>query len=89
MGIRVRIRVRLGDGVSVTLLLDGDVHTLLLVGGIVLGQDAQQGTQAQPPLLLRDALTGRGVGYAKSLKGIHSPLCGDHRVKLTRSSSLQ
>lgn len=38
------------------LLLDGDVHALLLVGGVVLGQDAQQRTQLQPPLVLRDAL---------------------------------
>jgi len=50
----------LGDSIGSTLLLNGNVHALLLIGGIMLGQDSQQGTQAQPPLFLGDALAKEG-----------------------------
>jgi len=38
-----------------------DLHTFFLVGGVVLGENAQQWSQLEPPLALRDTLIKVGV----------------------------
>lgn len=47
----------LGNSIGIALFLNGNVHALLLVSRVVLGQDSQQRAQTQPPLLLGYALT--------------------------------
>jgi len=74
----------LGDSIGSTLLLNGNVHALLLIGGIMLGQDSQQGTQAQPPLFLGDALTKEGVNKCINMYSIIL-----YKFTLTQSLSRQ